>query len=83
MEVKLVFRIKGTTEFAGIGEEVQPKKMCVCEVGRRRRKLHNENLHDLHCSESFMTVIISRRMKEAEACCKIWQEEDCMQDFDG
>jgi len=83
MEVKLVFQIKGTTEFAGIDEEVQTKKLCVFEVGRRRRKLHNENLHDLHCSESFMTVIISKRMKEVEACCKIWQEEAGMQDFDG
>jgi hypothetical protein len=83
IEVKFVFHIKGTTEFEDIGEEVQTKKICIYEVGRGRRELHNENFHDLHCSESFMTVIIPRRMKEADACCKIWQEEACMRGFDG
>jgi hypothetical protein len=63
VEVKLVFHIKGTTKFEGTGEEVQTKQICVYEVGRGRRKLRNENLHDLHCSKSFMTVIISRRLK--------------------
>jgi hypothetical protein len=29
MEVKLVFHIKGTTEFEGTGEEAQTKKICV------------------------------------------------------
>ena len=27
--------------------------------------MHNENLHDLHCSKSFMTAIIARRSRVA------------------
>jgi hypothetical protein len=39
-------------------------------------RLHNEELHDLHCSSDVMWVIKSRRMS--------WMgRRRCMQDFDG
>ena len=41
------------------------------EVTGETRKLHSEELHDLHCSPNFVRVVKSRRMRWAEHVVRI------------
>jgi hypothetical protein len=53
------------------------------EVTEEWRKLHEEELNDLHCSTNMIRVIKSRRMRWAEHVARIRGEERCLQDLGG
>jgi len=53
------------------------------EVTREWRKLHNEELNDLHCSSNIVRVIKSRRMRWAGNVARVRGEERCIQAFSG
>jgi hypothetical protein len=42
------------------------------EVTGERRKLHNEELHDLYSSPSIIRIIKARRVRWAEHVARIW-----------
>jgi hypothetical protein len=46
------------------------------------RKLHNEELHNLHSSSSIIRMIKSRRMRWAGHVAQ-WVEKDCIKDIGG
>jgi PAS domain-containing protein len=53
------------------------------EVREGWRRLHNEELYDLYCSPSTISVTKSRIMKQAEAFGKYGGQGMCLQGFDG
>jgi hypothetical protein len=46
------------------------------EVTRVRRKLHNEELHNLYCSTSIIRMIKSRRMRWAGHAARMWEKRN-------
>jgi hypothetical protein len=52
------------------------------EVTGEGRRLHNEEIYDLHCSRNIIRVIVSRR-KVSGTCSTFGDEERCIQGFGG
>jgi hypothetical protein len=48
-----------------------------------RRKLHNEELHNLYSSPSVIRIIKSRRMRWLGHVALIGEEDECIQDIGG
>jgi hypothetical protein len=56
-----------------LGRIFRPKRD---EVTGGRRKVHNEELHNLYCSSSIIRMIRSRRMRWAGHVERMWEEEE-------
>ena len=52
-------------------------------VTREWRKIHNDELNDLHCSPNIVRVIKSRRIRWVGHVARMGGEESCIQGFGG